>query len=151
MEIIQYAPKYKQDFIELNTGWITEIFGEVEEHDKETFKNIERDIENGAMIFFAVDGENVLACCMAVPMDGGTWEICKLASNPKLNHKGCGSAVFGASVQWAIDKGAKRLFILSSTKLKPALHIYEKFGLHEIKLDNYGYARGDIALEKIIK
>ncbi|MDE6763387.1 MAG: GNAT family N-acetyltransferase [Oscillospiraceae bacterium] len=151
MKIIQYASEYKQDFIDLNTKWITELFGVVEEHDKETFENIERDIENGAMIFFAVDGENVLACCMVSPMESGTWEICKLASNPKFNHKGCGSAVFGASVQWAIDKGAKRLFILSSTKLKPALHIYEKFGFHEIKLEDYGYARGDIALEKIVK
>lgn len=150
MEIIQYAPKYKQDFIDLNTKWITELFGVMEEHDKETFENIERDIENGAMIFFAVEDENVLACCMATPMEGETWEICKLASNPKFNHKGCGSAVFGASVQWAIDNGAKRLFILSSTKLKPALHIYEKFGFHEIKLDDYGYARGDIALERIV-
>lgn len=102
------------------------------------------------MIFFAVDGGNVLACCMASLAADGNWEICKLASNPKFEHKGCGSAVFGATVRWAEEHGAKRLFILSSTKLKPALHIYEKFGFREIKLDDYGYARGDIALEKIV-
>lgn len=151
MEIVQYSPKYKQAFIDLNTAWITELFGVVETHDRETFENIEREIANGAMIFFAVEGENVLACCMATPTEGGIWEICKLASNPKFNHKGCGSAVFGAAVQWATDHGAKRMFILSSTKLKPALHIYEKFGFHEIKLDDYGYARGNIALERIVE
>jgi ribosomal protein S18 acetylase RimI-like enzyme len=34
--------------------------------------------------------------------------------------------------------------------LKPALHIYEKYGFHEVKLDNYEYARGDIAFERNI-
>lgn len=48
---------------------------------------------------------------------------------------------------WALDHGAKRLFILSNSKLKPALHIYRKYGFKEIKLDNYEYVRGDIAFE----
>ncbi len=29
-----------------------------------------------------------------------------------------------------------------------AIHIYEKYGFHEIKLDNYEYVRGDIAFER---
>lgn len=58
--------------------------------------------------------------------------------------------MFNASVQWAIDHGAKRLFILSNSKLKAAIHIYHKFGFKEIKLEDYEYKRGDIAFEKII-
>lgn len=46
---------------------------------------------------------------------------------------------------------AKRLFILSNSKLKPALHIYEKNGFNEIKLDDYEYVRGDIAFEYILE
>ncbi len=30
------------------------------------------------------------------------------------------------------EHGAERLFILSNSKLKPALHIYEKYGFREI-------------------
>lgn len=59
-------------------------------------------------------------------------------------------AVFEAAMQWAIEHGAKRLFILSNSKLKPALHIYEKYGFKEIKLNDYGYARGNIAFEQMI-
>lgn len=59
-------------------------------------------------------------------------------------------AVFEAAMQWAIEHGAKRLFILSNSKLKPALHIYEKYGFKEIKLNDYGYARGNIAFERMI-
>lgn len=71
---------------------------------------------------------------MAKPMDGDTWEIGKLGSDPNISHKGAG-----------------RLFIISNSKLVPALHIYEKYGFKEIKLDDYEYERGDIAFEKILK
>ena len=57
--------------------------------------------------------------------------------------------MFVAAMQWALDHGAHRLFILSNSKLKPALHIYRKFGFREIRLDNYEYVRGNIAFEYI--
>lgn len=107
-------------------------------------------MKKGAMIFFAVEQEQALATCMVRPMERNTWEICKLGSNKNLPHKGAGSAVFEASMKWALNHGAERLFIVSNSRLKPALHIYRKFGFQEIKLDDYEYARGDIAFEYIV-
>lgn len=147
MKIIPFEEKYRQDFIDFNTDWIVSNFGFLEEHDKETFEKIDEEIKAGAMIFFAVENDIALATCMAVPMEGTTWEICKLGSNKKLPHKGAGSAVFKASMDWALSHGAERLFILSNSKLKPALHIYRKYGFKEIKLKDYEYIRGDIAFE----
>ena len=151
MGIIEYQPKYKQDFIDFNTAWIVDNFGFLEEEDKETFAKIDEKLAQGAMIYFAIENGAALATCMAKPMSEGTWEICKLGSNKYKPHPGCGSAVFQAAMQWAVDHGAKRLFILSNSKLKPAIHIYEKNGFHEINLDDYEYVRGDIAFEKIIE
>lgn len=151
MKIITYDSKYKDKFIEYNSDWIIDNFGCLEKEDEETFENIEEDIKNGAMIYFSVEEDEVLAACMTKPMQNDTWEICKLTSNKHRDHKGCGSAVFEAAMNWAVEHGAKRLFILSNSRLKPAIHIYEKFGFKEIKLDDYGYVRGDIAFEKIIK
>lgn len=51
---------------------------------------------------------------------------------------------------WAAAHGAKRIFLISNSKLKPALHIYEKYGFHEVILDDYEFDRGDIAFEKFI-
>lgn len=152
MKIIPFEEKYRQDFIDFNTDWIISNFGFLEEHDKETFEKIDEEIKEGAMIFFAVENDVALATCMAMPMKGkkeNTWELCKLGSNKNVPHKGAGSAVFQAALEWALAHGAERLFILSNSKLKPALHIYEKYGFKEIKLDNYEYARGDIAFEYI--
>ncbi|MDE7311355.1 MAG: GNAT family N-acetyltransferase [Eubacterium sp.] len=147
MKVIPFEEKYRQDFIAFNTDWIVSNFGCLEEHDIETFEKIDEQIAAGAMIFFAVENDTALATCMATPMEGTTWEICKLGSNKKIPHKGAGSAVFEAAMEWALCHGAERLFILSNSKLKPALHIYEKYGFQEIKLDNYEYTRGDIAFE----
>lgn len=147
MNVIPFNEKYRQDFIDFNTDWIVSNFGVLEAHDIETFEKIDEEMQAGAMIFFAVENDIALATCMAMPMEGKTWEICKLGSNKNIPHKGAGSAVFGAAMNWALDHGAERLFILSNSKLKPALHIYEKYGFKEIKLEDYEYNRGDIAFE----
>ncbi|MBD5424273.1 MAG: GNAT family N-acetyltransferase [Allobaculum sp.] len=150
MNIVRYDAKYKNTFIQFNTDWIIDHFGKLEKEDFDTFEKIEEELEAGAMIYFALEDDVVLATCMVKPMEGTTWELCKLASNKHREHKGCGSAVFEAAMQWAIEHGAKRLFIISNSKLKPALHIYEKYGFEEIEIENYGYERGDIAFERRI-
>lgn len=151
MKLVQFEEKFRQAFIDFNTDWIVTNFGKLEPHDLETFDKIDEELRSGAMIFFAVENDIPLACCMSMPMEGDTWEICKLGSNRELSHKGAGSLVFKAAMKWAQEHGAKRLFILSNSRLKPALHIYEKHGFKEIKLDDYGYERGDIAFEYICK
>lgn len=150
MKIIEYKKKFKQDFIELNKAWIIDNFKFLEKEDIHTFNKIDDNIASGAMIYFAVKDNIVLATCMALPMENNTWEICKLAANKNYKHKGAGSAVFEATMKYAVKNGAKRLFLISNSKLKPALHIYEKYGFKEIKLDNYEYLRGDIAFEYIV-
>lgn len=150
MRIIEYDSRYKNSFIEFNTDWIVDNFGCLENEDIETFEKMDEELENGAMIYFAIENDVPLATCMAKPINEETWEICKLASNKHREHKGCGSAVFEAAIQWAIKHGAKKLFLLSNRKLKPAIHIYEKYGFKEIKLNDYEYIRGDIAFERII-
>lgn len=147
MQVVTFKEKYRQTFIDFNTDWIVSNFGFLEDHDKETFEHIDNELNQGAMIFFAIEDEIPLACCMAKPMQDTTWEICKLGSNKNVPHKGAGSLVFEAAMEWALEHGAKRLFIISNSKLKPALHIYEKYGFQELPLDDYEYVRGDIAFE----
>lgn len=84
MKVIPFEEKYRQDFINFNTDWIISNFGFLEEHDKETFEKMDEEMEAGAMIFFAVENDVALATCMAMPMEGETWEICKLGSNKNI-------------------------------------------------------------------
>lgn len=147
MKIIEYQEKYKQDFIDFNKTWIIDNFGFLEREDMEIFDHIETLLAEGAMIFFAVENDTALATCMAMPKENHTWELCKLGSSKQIPHPGAGTAVFEAAMNYAVEHGAKRIFLLSNSKLKPALHIYEKYGFREIKLNDYEYIRGDIAFE----
>lgn len=151
MELIQYDCRFKQAFIDLNTAWITGLFGFLEQEDLNTFHNIETELQKGAMIYFAVEQDNVMATCMTKRLDDHTWEICKLAAAEHSKGHGAGSAVFERCMDYAILHGAERLFILSNSRLAPALHIYRKHGFQEIKLDHYEYERGDIAFEYLVQ
>ena len=152
MNVVEYDPRYKDAFIKFNTDWIVDNFGKLEENDLEAFQHIEEYLAKGAMIYFAVeDDDTPLGCCMVKPLENGTWEICKLGSNKEKPHKGVGSAVIEPCMKWAIDHGAKRLFILTNSSLKAAIHVYEKHGFREIKLDDYQYERGDIAFECMVE
>lgn len=150
MEIIEYDSRYAQDFVSLNTAWIEEFFERLEPEDMHTFQNIEKEISDGAMIYFCLEAGKVMATCMTRKIDSRTWEICKLAADEKYKGRGAGDAVFKACMEYAAAHGAKRLFILSNSRLKAALHIYQKYGFREVKLENYEYVRGDIAFELMV-
>lgn len=151
MEIVKYKPEYKNDFIRLSKNWITKYFA-LESDDFEVFENIDKLIKNGAMIYFAIENGVVYATCMAQPMTNNEWEMCKLAADERYEGHGAGSAVFKACMDYALENGANKLTILSNSILKPALHIYEKYGFYEIPVDNtHHYKRVDIQFEYTAK
>lgn len=148
MEIVEYEEKYKQEFIALNLAWIGRFFVP-EQADMDVLDNVEQLLSDGGMIYFAVEGKEVLATCMTTPLGDGVWEILKLAAKGQYTGKGAGSAVFKACMDYAVLHGARKLTLISNRRLEPALHIYRKFGFREVPLDQrlWGFARADIQFE----
>lgn len=149
MQIIPYHPQFKQDFIRLNKAWVEKFFGTLEEEDLHTLGHVEEILARGGQVFFAVQNGQVLATCMAKPLPGGVWEICKLAADEKAQGRGAGSGVFKACLEHAQESGAKKIILISNRILKPALHLYQKFGFTEVPLEGQPYARADIQFEFI--
>ena len=151
MKIIPYEKKYRKTFVDLNTAWL-ERFYTVEPFDQDTMDRVEELIADGTMVYFAVEGEKVLATCMAMPLSNSVWELCKLAAVDQYTGTGAGSAVFETCMKYAIDHGAKKLSLISCRALKPAIHIYEKFGFREVPLDKafWGAAKADIEMEYVV-
>lgn len=110
-------------------------------------------IGKGAMVYFAVENEKVLATCMAMPLENGAWEICKLAAAGQYTGTGAGSAVFKACMDYAVNNGARKLSLISCRALKPAIHIYKKFGFKEVPLNKeyWGADKADIEMEYRVK
>lgn len=149
MKIVPYSPEYKDDFVEMNRNWISEMFV-MEPQDEKELANIEPYIEKGGQIFFALDnGGNVMACCMIAPREDGDWEIMKFAARGMYTGTGAGSACLKACIDYAKSLGLPKIIIVSNRKCTHAVHLYRKFGFTEIPADKkkFPFSRADIAFE----
>lgn len=149
MKVIPYSPEYKNDFIEMNRAWISEMFV-MEPEDEKELANIEPYIEKGGQIFFALDDDgNVMASCMIAPRDDGDWEIMKFAARGMYTGTGAGSACLKACIDYAKKLGLPKIIIVSNRKCTHAVHLYRKFGFTEIPVDKkkFPFDRADIAFE----
>ena len=79
MEIVAYREKYRDAFVALNTEWL-ERFYTVEPYDRDMIERADELVRGGGMIYFALDGDKVLATCMTMPLCDDSWEMCKLAA-----------------------------------------------------------------------
>ncbi len=153
MRIVPYQPQYRDEFIRLNTEWLTRYYW-VEDFDQDAMDRIDELIANGAMVYFALENDEVLATCMTMPLEEepGIWEMCKLAARNQYTGTGAGNAVFQACMNYAIMHGARRLVLISCTGLKPAIHLYRKNGFREVpyRKDYWKSEKADIEMEKII-
>lgn len=125
-----------------------------EAEDEREFGNIERYIENGGQIFFALDDDNrVMACCMIAPRDDGDWEIMKFAAKGMYTGTGAGSACLKACIDYAKKRAIQRIIIVSNRKCVQAIHIYKKYRFVEMPVDKekFPFERADIAFEMFLR
>ncbi|HSD14814.1 MAG TPA: GNAT family N-acetyltransferase [Flavobacterium sp.] len=147
IRIITYQPQYKQDFIDLNTAWLEEYFF-VEQHDKEVFENIEEIVLTpGGAIFFCLVEDEVAGTVAMQKVSDSVYEMAKLAVDKKFQGQKLGNLLVEACIDFAKKKKAKKIMLLSSTKLIPALNLYRKYNFKETPMDETDYDRADIQME----
>ena len=150
MKIIPYSPEYKDEFVELNRAWLSEMFV-MEPEDERELSNIEGYIQAGGQIFFALDDDGaVMACCMIGPREDGDWEIMKFAAKGMYTGTGAGSACLKACIDYARERGVDRVIIVTNTNCVQAIHLYRKFGFVEMPVDKekFPFDRANIAFER---
>lgn len=153
MKVVPYNPKYKDKFIELNKAWISDMFT-LEPLDEIELSNIEKYIDAGGQIFFAVDdADEVMACCMIAPREDGDWEIMKFAASDKYKGSGAGKACLEACLNYAKEKKVEKIIIVSNKRCVQAVHLYRKYGFDEVPVDKekFPFERGDIAFEMLLE
>ncbi len=152
MKIVPYDKKYREEFIRLNTEWLTKLYY-IESFDQYSMDHIDELIQSGSMAYFAVDdNDKVIATCMVEPLENDVWEICKLAAVGQYTGTGAGSAVLKACIKYAVEHGAKKLCLITISGLKPAIHLYKKFGFKEIpyRKEIWHSEKADVEMELIV-
>lgn len=151
MKVVPYDKKYKEEFIAMNLEWITKMF-RLEPEDLSVLNHVDSTVEAGGQIYFAIDDEDkVLACCMIAPLSNRQWEIEKFCAKGMYTGTGAGSACFMACLEYAKKQYAERVVIVTNTKCKQAIHLYQKFGFTEMPVDRrlFPYERANISFEQV--
>jgi len=148
-EVVPYRDAWRSEFERLNREWI-ETWFVLEEADLATFRDpVAKIIRPGGQIFFVLEGSQVLGTCAVIPLGPDVHEIAKMAVAPEARGKGYGDLLMEAAVEFSRRAKARRIVIVSNTKLAPAIRLYEKHGFVRVPLDPHEqYARADIRLER---
>jgi N-acetylglutamate synthase-like GNAT family acetyltransferase len=147
VEIVTYKPEYKEYFVALNKVWLEEYFY-IEPHDIEVFENTETVfIITGGQIFFCLVNNQVVGTVAMQKVNETTYEMAKLAVDKNFQGKNLSKLLVDACINFAKEKKATKIMLLSSTKLITALNLYKKYNFIEVPLDNNDYARSDIQME----
>ena len=151
--IVDYEPKYKQAFVDLNVEWISHYF-KMEESDYKALTNPEDYIlgKEGHILVALYNDEPVWVCAL-IPFPDADYdfELAKMAVSPKAQGKNIGYLLGTAVINKAKNAGATKIYLESNTILKPAIGLYRKLGFTEIPLRPTPYERCDIQMELLIR
>ena len=142
-----YDPRYRGDFVSLNEEWVTKYFV-LEDTDRKYLDDPERTIvEPGGDIVFLLEGDRAVATCALIPYKTGVFELAKMAVLESERGRGLGNLLMDATIRRGREIGARKIFLLSNTKLKPAVNLYKKFGFKTVHQGpNPSYERCNIEM-----
>ena len=147
IRVVAFDPRWREDFATLNIEWLQRWFV-VEPFDREVLGNPEHYIlADGGRILFAVDDDQRALGTVALMHGGdGVYELTKMAVAPEARGRGIGRLLMDEALQLYRSLGARELFLESSSKLGPALALYESVGFrhHPAPRPGSHYARADV-------
>jgi GNAT superfamily N-acetyltransferase len=147
IEIIPYSPELKPFFESINKAWVSKYFS-LESFDIEQLEHPEKTIlAKGGEIIFAKVGKDIFGTVALIPKENGEWEMIKMGVAPEAQGKGIGYALGGKILGIAKEKGASRVVLYTNSKLEAAVHLYQKLGFSEGKLECGTYGRCDMKME----
>jgi|SRR5690554_239037 len=148
MEVVENKREYLGDFIRLNEQWISTYF-EVEDVDRALAANPYQVVENGGYIFSLISDGGVLGVCALFHEGEGVFELARMAVSPEHQGKGYSHPLMQACLAKLSEVRAKKVFLVSNTKLAAAISLYEKYGFKTVFQGKHPtYSRANIVMER---
>lgn len=147
VEFVEALPDGHEHFARLNYEWLEKYFT-VEEPDRAVLSDPKGYIlDRGGRIFFAVYGGEVVGTCALIKIEEGVYELAKMAVTDRVQGRGLGSRLLAHALREARRMDAHRVTLETSSRLLPALRIYEKAGFKRSpEGPGSTYARADVAM-----
>ena len=145
IEVISYNKKFSEDFYNLNKLWIEESWS-LEDSDKEDLLKPEKIIDKGGQIFFAVSNGKAVGTVAMISSFKNRFELAKMTVKSQFRGKGIANSLMDQCIQFAKEKKAKEIFLISNDSLNIARNLYDKYGFIEVELDSKKYRRGNVKM-----
>ena len=148
IEIVQFRREYAPEFRRLNLDWIERLFT-VEAPDLKVLNDPEGIIiAPGGMVYFALDGGQVVGTVALIRAGDGRCELAKMAVATTHQGRGIGEMLGRACKAWAAENGVRTLCLETNSKLANAIRLYERLGFrHAVEPNAPDYARCDVYME----
>lgn len=148
-EIIPFRDGDAEAFYRLNRVWLDEHSLYEEADEKQLADPIGEIIRPGGAIFVAVAGGEVVGTAAVVPHAPGEVEIVKLTVAASARGHGLGRRLADHCLEHARSMGARRMVLVSSSRLGAALRLYESLGFHHVPPpDQPVYSTADVYMER---
>ena len=149
VEIIEFRPKYRAAFKEINHEWLEKYFV-VEPYDKIVLNDPQGQIiQHGGVVLFARLGSDIVGTCALLKHTEHKYELAKMGVLENCHGRGIGRKLISQAIKRARALGADTLVLATSPRLEAANRLYEKMGFKPADLDDIGplpYARHTIVL-----
>lgn len=148
MDIVENAKQHLPAFIRLNEAWIAEHF-EIEEADRQLAENPYKIIESGGYTFSLISANEVLGVCALFNDGDGVYELARMAVSPGVQGKGYGSQLINHALLKLRSINARKVYLISNTKLSAAIGLYTKHGFYTVSEGPHpAYARANIVMQR---
>lgn len=151
IEILNYSEELKEPVKTLNIEWLGKYF-KVEPIDMLQLSNPKEEIiDKGGLIFYARMNNEIIGTASLLKVNNSTYELAKMAVTNSAQGHGIGNILMHHCINVAKTMNLEKLILYSNRSLKPALHLYEKFGFTETEMEAGHYERANIKMEKMLK
>ena len=145
IRVQEYDTKFDKDFFVLNKAWIEKSWI-LEESDKKDLLNPKKIIDNGGQVFFAVENQSAIGTVAMIKSSDYKFELAKMTVKENYRGKGIANMLMDQCLNFAKQKNAKEIFLISNDSLTIARNLYDKYGFKEVDLDSIKYDRGNVKM-----
>ena len=151
VRLTAYAPVYASAFAALNYEWIETHFA-IEAEDRAALDDpYTYAIANGGEIFFVLEDEEPVGTVAMVPFKGESagvaFELAKMAVRPDRRGRGYSHLLMQACLQFARERGATEIVLITNDVLAPALGLYTASGFVAMPANtDTRYSRGNLEM-----
>ena len=149
--IIPFTDALAANFAVLNKAWLTKYF-EIEPLDDKMLGNpVKYYINEGGFIYFALLNGEIAGTIALLKVSDTIFELSKMAVDEKFQGRKIGNKLIDYVLQEGRKLKLERIILYSNTLLRPAIHLYEKFGFKEVIGFKFDYKRANIKMELALK